>query len=56
VLFLYRTLYLGMLLHRASGMDGPDPDAWEALVDRIVAGLARPPGSNAEPDHHHEGE
>jgi TetR/AcrR family acrAB operon transcriptional repressor len=58
VLFLYRTLYLGMLLHRASGMDGPAPDAWEALVDRIVAGLGRPPGTDAEPgpDHHDEGE
>jgi AcrR family transcriptional regulator len=58
VLFLYRTLYLGMLLHRASGMDGPDPDAWEALVDRVVAGLGRAPGADAEPepDQHHEGE
>ena len=51
VLFLYRTLYLGMLLHRASGMDGPAPDAWEALVDRIVAGLGRPPGTDASRDH-----
>jgi AcrR family transcriptional regulator len=44
VLFLYRTLYLGMLLHRASGMDGPDPHAWDALVERVVAGLGRPGG------------
>ncbi|HEX6425236.1 MAG TPA: helix-turn-helix domain-containing protein [Acidimicrobiales bacterium] len=48
VLFLYRTLYLGMLLHRASGLAGPDPDAWSALVERIVAGLSGPPGTGAD--------
>jgi AcrR family transcriptional regulator len=42
VLFLYRTLYLGMLLHRASGMHGPDQQAWDAVVDRVVASLGRP--------------
>lgn len=50
VLFLYRTLYLGLLLHRGSGLSGPDPDAWAALVDRIVAGLGRP----SAPDHDSE--
>jgi AcrR family transcriptional regulator len=44
VLFLYRTLYLGMLLHRASGMEGPDTAAWEALVERVMAGLGRGDG------------
>lgn len=48
VLFLYRTLYLGMLLHRASGLAGPDPDAWSALVERIVAALGEPPGTGAD--------
>ncbi|HET6948781.1 MAG TPA: TetR/AcrR family transcriptional regulator [Acidimicrobiales bacterium] len=43
VLFLYRTLYLGLLLHRGSGLAGPDPEAWQALVDRVVAGLGRAP-------------
>jgi len=47
VLFLYRTLYLGMLLHRASGLAGPDPDAWSGLVERIVAGFGEPPGTGA---------
>jgi AcrR family transcriptional regulator len=42
VLFLYRTLYLGLLLHRGSGLDGPDPEAWRALVERLVASLGRP--------------
>jgi AcrR family transcriptional regulator len=48
VLFLYRTLYLGLLLHRGSGLAGPDPDAWAALVDRIVASLGRPPGAETD--------
>ena len=48
VLFLYRTLYLGLLLHRGSGLAGPDPDAWAALVDRIVASLGRPPAPESE--------
>lgn len=52
VLFLYRTLYLGMLLHRASGLDGPDPDAWDAVVDRVVASLGLPAGESAEHDEH----
>ena len=43
VLFLYRTLYLGLLLHRGTGLDGPDPDAWQVLVDRVVGGLGRAP-------------
>jgi AcrR family transcriptional regulator len=41
VLFLYRTLYLGLLLHRGSGLEGPDPEAWTALIERVVAGLGR---------------
>jgi AcrR family transcriptional regulator len=52
VLFLYRTLYLGLLLHRASGLDGPDPEAWHTLVDRIVAGLGQP--ENDENDENDE--
>jgi AcrR family transcriptional regulator len=42
VLFLFRTMYLGGLLHRGSGLAGPDPEAWDALVERIVAALGRP--------------
>jgi AcrR family transcriptional regulator len=51
VLFLYRTLYLGMLLHRASGLAGPDAEAWDALVEHIVASLGHPAGDSADPDH-----
>ncbi|MGZ4729309.1 MAG: TetR/AcrR family transcriptional regulator, partial [Acidimicrobiales bacterium] len=44
VLFLFRTLYLGVLLHRGSGLPGPDPEAWEALLHAINESLAtRPP-------------
>lgn len=43
VLFLYRILYLGLLLHRGSGLAGPDPRSWEALIDRIVASLGQSP-------------
>ena len=36
-LFLARILALGMLVHRGSGVPGPDPEAWGALVARVVA-------------------
>lgn len=39
VLFLFRTLYLGTLLHRGSGLPGPDPEAWEALLAQVAASL-----------------
>ena len=38
VLFLFRTLYLGTLLHRGSDLPGPDPEAWEALLTQIADG------------------
>jgi AcrR family transcriptional regulator len=41
VLFLFRTLYLGTLLHRGSGLPGPDPEAWEALLTHIADALGR---------------
>lgn len=56
VLFLVRLLNLGLLLHRGSGLPGPDPDGWRALVDRIVAsfgvvddGAATPPSAPDDP-------
>lgn len=55
VLFLYRTLYLGMLLHRASGLRGPDPEAWGALVERLVASLGRRGPEPTEPTEPTEG-
>ena len=42
VLFLVRILHLGLLLHRGSGLPGPDDAAWQALVDRIVASFGAP--------------
>ena len=45
VLFLFRTLYLGVLLHRGSGLPGPDPDAWEALLHAINDSLATRPAA-----------
>ena len=45
MLFLFRTLYLGVLLHRGSGLPGPDPDAWEALLHAINDSLASGPRS-----------
>lgn len=45
VLFLVRILSLGLLLHRGSGLPGPEAAAWHALVDRIVASFGRPPAT-----------
>lgn len=48
-LFLARVLNLGLVLHRGSGLPGPDPAAWRALVERVaqaaVAGGGDPPAS-----------
>jgi AcrR family transcriptional regulator len=41
VLFLFRTLYLGTILHRGSGLPGPDPDAWESVLAQVAASLGR---------------
>ena len=37
VLYLLRTVNLGLLLQRGAGIDAPDPDAWNDLITRIVA-------------------
>jgi AcrR family transcriptional regulator len=42
-LFLVRILHLGLLLHRGSGLPGPDEAAWHTLVERIVASIGTPP-------------
>lgn len=41
VLFLVRTLSLGLLLQRGAGTTVPDPEAWDALIGRIVASFGR---------------
>ena len=42
VVFLVRILHLGLLLHRGSGLPGPDEAAWQVLVERLVASFGRP--------------
>jgi AcrR family transcriptional regulator len=53
VVFLVRILHLGLLLHRGSGLPGPDEDAWQALVERLVASFGRrapgEPGAPGDP-------
>jgi AcrR family transcriptional regulator len=49
VLFLVRILHMGLLLHRGSGLPGPDGTAWQALVERIVASFGQP-ATGTEPD------
>ena len=39
VLFLVRTIYLGLLLQRAAGSVAPESAAWEALVRRLVEAI-----------------
>ncbi|HKY65428.1 MAG TPA: TetR/AcrR family transcriptional regulator [Acidimicrobiales bacterium] len=52
VLFLVRILSLGLLLHRGSGLPGPDADAWQSLVARLVAsfGADAAPTTTENPD------
>jgi AcrR family transcriptional regulator len=42
VLFLYRMMYLGLLLHRGSGLHSPDETGWLQLVDHVARSLSRP--------------
>jgi AcrR family transcriptional regulator len=41
VLFLVQTLHLGLLVQRAAGVSGPEPDGWDELMARIVASFGR---------------
>jgi hypothetical protein len=50
VLFLVRTLYLGLLLERAAGSVPPDAAAWEAVLRRLTAAVAAPPVATTPPD------
>jgi AcrR family transcriptional regulator len=43
VAFLVRILNLGLLLHRGSGLPGPDDASWQALVERLVASFGQTP-------------
>ncbi|HEX6421582.1 MAG TPA: helix-turn-helix domain-containing protein [Acidimicrobiales bacterium] len=50
VVFLVRILHLGLLLHRGSGLPGPDEAAWERLVAGIVASFGDPALAGSRPD------
>jgi AcrR family transcriptional regulator len=50
VVFLVRILHLGLLLHRGSGLPGPDEDAWQALVERVVASFGQTPTDPEPPE------
>ena len=50
VLFLVRSLYLGLLLERAAGSVPPDPVAWEALVRRVTEAVAAGSTATTSPD------
>ena len=41
VLFFVRTLHLGLLLQRGSGLPGPDPESWNDLMTRIVKSFGK---------------
>lgn len=47
VLFLVRILHMGLLLHRGSGLPGPDDKAWQLLVERIVASFGDMPAATS---------
>ncbi len=49
-LFLVRILHLGLLLHRGSGLPGPDEDAWQAVVTRVVASIGQPTDAPEPPE------
>jgi hypothetical protein len=42
VLYLVRTIQLGLLLQRGAGTPAPDPVAWRSLIQRIVASFGDP--------------
>ena len=46
VLFFVRTMHLGLLLQRGAGITGPDRDAWDSLVRRIVASFGDAKGES----------
>ena len=42
MLFFLRSVALGLLLQRAAGMPAPDSEAWESLIDRVLASIGEP--------------
>lgn len=55
VLFLVQTIHLGLLVQRGAGVPGPDPEHWDELIARVVAGFGRlPGGGQRRPDSERE--
>jgi AcrR family transcriptional regulator len=46
VLFLFRMVFLGLLLHRGSGLQSPDAQTWRTLLDHVAASFAAKPQGN----------
>lgn len=46
VLYFVRTLHLGLLLQRGSGLPAPDAESWGELISRVVASFGRQPSTN----------
>lgn len=41
VVHLVRAVHLGLLLQRAAGIEGPDPETWRTLLQRLVRSFGR---------------
>jgi AcrR family transcriptional regulator len=41
VLFFVRVMRLGLLLHRGSGLEVPDQENWDAVMDRVISSWGR---------------
>jgi AcrR family transcriptional regulator len=48
VLYLVRTIQLGLLLQRGAGSPAPDPAAWRSLMQRIVSSFGDPEAAALE--------
>jgi AcrR family transcriptional regulator len=48
VLYLVRTIQLGLLLQRGAGSPAPDPAAWRSLIQRIVSSFGDPEAAPLE--------
>jgi AcrR family transcriptional regulator len=48
VLYLVRTIQLGLLLQRGAGSPAPDPAAWRSLIQRIVSSFGDPEAAALE--------
>jgi AcrR family transcriptional regulator len=43
LLYFLETLHLGLFLQRGAGMQPPDPDVWDAFIQRLVGCMASAP-------------